>query len=47
MWFGTVNGLSKFKEFNFTHYQYNLKDKSGIPEGEVRQLETDKNGDIC
>ena len=46
MWFGTVNGLSKFDGLNFTNYQYNINDKYGIPEGEVRQLETDKNGNI-
>ncbi len=46
MWFGTVNGLSKFDGLNFTNYQYNLNDKFGIPEGEVSQLETDENGNI-
>ena len=46
MWFGTGRGLSKYDGTEIVNYSYSAKDSTGIPNGDVTQLLTDKRGDV-
>ena len=44
MWFGTVNGLSRFDGYEFVNFEYNPEDTSSLIGKEIQHIGEDSNG---